>query len=91
MSLMPVLSITFTVQVKFTVLSRCELGVLRPVLENEENLSHGFLSEIRDSNPGPPSYPAQVPVATPLQPSLCPQYCQLCCVKGTHMHSFSIA
>jgi len=68
MSLMPVLSIilVFTVQVNCTVLSRCELGVLSPPLENKENLSHGFLSEIRDSNPEPPSYQAQVPVATPL-------------------------
>jgi len=62
MSLMPVLSIIFTVEVNCKVLSRCELGELRPPLENQENFSHGFVSEIRDSNPGPPIYQVQVPV-----------------------------
>ena len=62
------LSIIFTVEVNVKVLSKCELGNLRPPLENEENLSHGFLSEIRDSKPAPPptSYQVQLPVTTPL-------------------------
>jgi hypothetical protein len=66
MSLKPVLSIIFTVKVDVTVLSRCELGEFRTPLENEENLSHGFMSEVRDSNPEPPLYQLQVPVTTPI-------------------------
>jgi len=66
MSLIPALSIIFTVEVNCTVLSRCDLGKSRSALENEENLSHGFVSGIRDSNPGSPSYQAEVPITTPL-------------------------
>jgi hypothetical protein len=90
-SLIPVLSVIFTVEVNVTVLSGCELGEFTPSLENKENLSDCSGSEIRDSNPGPPDYEAQVPGTIPLYPLFCVRYWQLCYLKCTYVHSFSVA